>query len=58
MKDATGRLSGYGRHGDKRERRKRTRGAALADALRARDVLEKSSVDDTLNQERLTDDNK
>ena len=58
MKDATGRLSGYGRHGDKRERRKRTRGAALADALMARDVLENSSIDDTLNQEWLTDDNK
>jgi hypothetical protein len=57
MKDATGRLSGYGRHGDKRERRKRTRGAALADALKnAQEALAKSSVSDTLNQEGQTND--
>ena len=31
MKDATGRLSGYGPHGDRRTKRKRTRGADSAE---------------------------
>ena len=55
MKDATGRLSDYGRHGDKRERRKRTRGAALADA-KSRELVEKSSISDTLNPEGSTNE--
>lgn len=33
MKDQTGRLSGYGYHGDRRERRKRTRAAAAEEDL-------------------------
>lgn len=33
MKDQSGRLSGYGFHGDSRDRRKRTRQAAEADDI-------------------------